>query len=181
MIRYNLSGTWRTVKNVYARVSGTWRTVGQVSVKTGGVWRNVWSYSWKAGQWSDCSVSCGGGTQTRSVTCLRNDGQTVADSLCTKYVGGKPSTSQPCNTQGCVTCSYSENVTEYGHTCMLGGTFKTKIRWNGSFITPEEGVSGHVPSYTSGGYIYTPGTYKRNQYCGSNKYSNFYEACRQAV
>ena len=36
MIRYNLSGTWRTVKNVYVRVSGAWRTVGQISVLTGG-------------------------------------------------------------------------------------------------------------------------------------------------
>ena len=59
MIRYNLSGTWRTVKNVYVRVSGAWRTVGQISVRTGGSWRGVWSYEWNVGGWSDCSAPCG--------------------------------------------------------------------------------------------------------------------------
>jgi hypothetical protein len=45
---------------------------------------------WKAGSWSSCSKSCGGGTQTRSVTCSAIE--------CT---AAKPSTSQSCNTHGC--------------------------------------------------------------------------------
>ena len=56
------------------------------------------TYSWKTGNWSKCSVSCGGGTQTRSVWCERSDGTTVADSNCT---GTKPATSQSCNKQSC--------------------------------------------------------------------------------
>lgn len=57
-------------------------------------------YGWVTGGWSACSVSCGGGSQTRSVVCQRDDGQVVADSYCS---GTKPATSQSCNTQACCT------------------------------------------------------------------------------
>ena len=156
MIRYNLSGTWRTVKNVYARVSGTWRTVGQVSVRTGGAWRNVWSYSWNVGGWNECSAPCGGGTQTRSVTCLRNDGQTVADSLCTKYVGGKPATSQPCNTQSCAECRYSYPGQPFYQVYWFNlGSQSTVFQWNSAYVYETD--SGLVSSCTKDGYLYTKG------------------------
>ena len=47
--------------------------------------------SWVTSSWSSCSKSCGGGSQTRSVTCPSG------------YVcpGAKPTTSQVCNTQAC--------------------------------------------------------------------------------
>ena len=83
------------------------------------------TYSWQASAFGSCSVTCGGGTQTRNVSCQRNDGVTVIDSFCT---GTKPPTSQSCNTQSCYTgiwtlssqsCSTSTlNVT---YTC-VGGT-----------------------------------------------------------
>ncbi|XRB25155.1 hypothetical protein RI054_42g150130 [Pseudoscourfieldia marina] len=57
-----------------------------------------YTYSYTTGSWSSCSASCGGGTQTRSVTCKRSDGQSVSDSYCS---GSKPSTSQSCNTGAC--------------------------------------------------------------------------------
>lgn len=90
------------------------------------------SYSWSVASWSTCSasptwsswgacsVSCGwgiqsrscsgtSGTQTRAVTCKRNDGVVVEDSYCTET---KPETSQSCNeycswdsTQACNTGS----------------------------------------------------------------------------
>jgi hypothetical protein len=57
-----------------------------------------YTYSWATGSYGSCSVSCGGGTQTRSVYCRRSDGATVSDGFCG---GGKPSTSRSCNTQAC--------------------------------------------------------------------------------
>lgn len=46
---------------------------------------------WSVGGWSSCSTSCGGGTQTRSVTCGYAGG-------CT---GAQPTPLQSCNTQSC--------------------------------------------------------------------------------
>ena len=45
------------------------------------------TYEWRTGlygRWSDCSNTCGSGTQerTRAVTCTRSDGTGVADSYC---------------------------------------------------------------------------------------------------
>ncbi len=100
-----VSGVWRkTLASV--RVAGAWRSVPQIYVKIGGAWRALYSYAWSLGGWGGCSASCGGGTQTRSVTCARNDGVTVDDAVCLKLVGAKPATSQPCNTQSCITCRY---------------------------------------------------------------------------
>lgn len=56
------------------------------------------TYSWLAGDWSTCSKSCGGGTQTRSVSCQRDDGQFVAGSFCT---GTQPASTRSCNTAPC--------------------------------------------------------------------------------
>lgn len=57
------------------------------------------TYSWITGDWSTCSKTCGNGTQTRSVSCQRTDGQFVAGSFCT---GAQPNSTQACNTQACV-------------------------------------------------------------------------------
>lgn len=87
-----------------------------------------YSYSWQVGGWGACSASCGGGTQWRSVWCLRSDGATVADGFCG---GGRPADNQPCNTQVC-TCNlpwggtinsgqsvqaYNDNVVGCGSGC----------------------------------------------------------------
>ncbi len=59
------------------------------------------TYSWTSGSWSTCSQTCGSGSQTRSVTCQRSDGTTVASSSCD--AGSTPSTSQTC--YGTSTCT----------------------------------------------------------------------------
>ena len=96
-VSVKIGSTWRNVDQLYIKIGGAWRKVSNVFTKVSGQWKPSYSYSWSIGAWSACSVSCGGGTQSRVVTCVRNDGKTVEDSLC----GSKPVTSQVCNTQAC--------------------------------------------------------------------------------
>lgn len=56
------------------------------------------TYAWVTGRFSTCSASCGGGTQTRSVTCASASGGAVADTLCS---GVRPDTTQTCNATPC--------------------------------------------------------------------------------
>jgi hypothetical protein len=60
---------------------------------------NQYCYQWSVGAFGACSKTCGGGTQTRTVQCLRQPGgAVVADGNCG---GTKPAPSQSCNTQSC--------------------------------------------------------------------------------
>lgn len=62
-----------------------------------------YSYTWSTGAWSSCSKTCGGGTQTRSLGCKRDDGVFVQHTLCANPA---PATERACNTQTCpVTCN----------------------------------------------------------------------------
>ena len=49
--------------------------------------------TWSHGEWGVCSEPCGGGSQTRTVTCSSPDG------LCS---GTRPESQQTCNTQQCI-------------------------------------------------------------------------------
>jgi len=69
------------------------------------------TYSWQIGSWGSCSVSCGIGTQIRSVTCQRSDSTTVDDSFCTET---KPATSQSCDAGSCFCGQSHSNPTRGG-------------------------------------------------------------------
>ncbi|XP_078797302.1 papilin isoform X3 [Oryzias latipes] len=59
--------------------------------------------SWTVGDWNACSVTCGGGSQTRSVQCVSHDAsgpRVVEDALCAAYAEAPPSL-QTCNMQTC--------------------------------------------------------------------------------
>ena len=97
----NVSGTQKYVKQAYVNINNSWKPVRHIYTNVNGVWKPLYSYSWWTGDWSNCSVSCGGGTQTRSVVCVRNHpGQTghvgdwmdVADTFCTSSGLSKPIT-----------------------------------------------------------------------------------------
>ncbi len=75
------------------------------------------SYGWSNSAFGSCSNSCGNGTQSRTVSCLRSDGATVADTFCT---GTRPATAQSCNNTSA--CTYSYFSSAYSACSGLCGT-----------------------------------------------------------
>ncbi|XP_026162820.1 papilin [Mastacembelus armatus] len=86
--------------------------------------------SWRTGEWSTCSVRCGGGSQVRSVQCVSHDAsgpRVVEDAVCAAYTEAPPSL-QTCNMHLCaeyhvtswsacsVTCGSGEQTREV--TCV---------------------------------------------------------------
>lgn len=66
-------------------------------------------YQWEVSAYGACSVTCGGGTQSRVVRCKRSDGFYPDDSYCAET---KPDVSQACGT---LACGYRiTNFTTYG-------------------------------------------------------------------
>jgi thrombospondin motif-containing protein 9 len=83
------------------------------------------SYGWSIGTWGSCSKTCGGGTQSRSVKCVNlshSSHPVVSDSKCK---AAKPSTSQSCNTQTCVTYTWHIGAWK-GCTKTCGGGTNTR-------------------------------------------------------
>jgi hypothetical protein len=62
-------------------------------------------YAWQAGEWSACSQGCGGGTQTRPVSCINPAGGAAADELCSAAGAAMPLSEQRCNLQPCDFCA----------------------------------------------------------------------------
>ena len=58
----------------------------------------IWAEAWSVGAWGGCSVTCGGGSQSRAVQCFDGLGTPQPDAACP---APKPATTQACNTQAC--------------------------------------------------------------------------------
>ncbi|KAK3092507.1 hypothetical protein FSP39_003791 [Pinctada imbricata] len=87
------------------------------------------------GSYSACSVTCGGGTQSRSRTCTNPTPQHNG-----KECSGKDTVSQPCNTQECPNCN---NTKEINCTHATGAANTTCIVDNAESVT-------HVTPLVSG-------------------------------
>lgn len=178
----NVSSTWKLVKYSHVNVNGSWKSCNNIYVNANGTWRPLHAYWWNVGGWETCSASCGGGTQTRSVTCMRSDYTdhnldqiSVSDSLCSKFGLTKPSTSQTCNTQACMECKYTTSI---NWTCMTNSDVAKNycfILWNGTIASK---LSHSVTSYTKNGYLYTKGPLAYDNSAYNTKY---YQACRQLI
>jgi hypothetical protein len=68
-----------------------------------------YSYTWTTGSYGTCTKTCGGGTQTRSLGCIRNDGVYVPHTLCTE---AQPITTRACNTQACTPTCDKKTISE---------------------------------------------------------------------
>ena len=203
----NVSGTWKYAKQAYANVNGTWKACQNLYVNVSGTWKPLYTYSYVTGNWGACSADCGGGTQTRTVTCQRRDAttatldkQTVADSFCTAHGLTKPATSQKCNTQSCVECkgqgTYDSECrgagAEYGighhhEQIAMASTdfYSTSVYWNSDVVASNSAQL--VDSLTSDGYVYTKNGSSRVDYCFSGeptavwREETLYPVCRTPV
>lgn len=173
-LQVKVTGTWRNTNRAYTQISGKWHSLLNVFTRIAGTWRGVWSYSWQEGAWGSCSVTCGGGTQTRSVWCQRSDGVSVEDAFCD--AGSKPTASQNCNTQACTDCRYSKSRPIY---CVLHSTNTTdySFRWESKLI----GICNNCTSTYINGCKYWRGELQEQIFESSESstwYTNYYTICR---
>lgn len=87
------------------------------------------SYIWQTGPWSACSTTCGGGVQTRTLSCFdMTSNTTVADSYCTAAGLPQPVTTQACNTNACPTFSWwTSDWSVCSVTCGTGVQTRTLV------------------------------------------------------
>lgn len=79
---------------------------------------------WRAGAWGTCSQSCGGGTQSRDVSCVNKNNELVPEDRCKEL---KPATTQACNTDAC-TGNPAWNVGAWGNcSATCGGGTQTRV------------------------------------------------------
>eukprot|EP01029_Cantina_marsupialis_P008136 TRINITY_DN193_c0_g1_i7.p1 TRINITY_DN193_c0_g1~~TRINITY_DN193_c0_g1_i7.p1 ORF type:complete len:3028 (+),score=1113.20 TRINITY_DN193_c0_g1_i7:82-9165(+) len=113
-------------------------------------------YEWRPLAYGSCSKSCGGGTKTRSLECIKVDtSEVVAQGLCPS--SDQPTTQTSCNTESC--CGGGmENCWYQPTECPLqcGGRTQVEIKCmnsQGSFVDTDECINaGEKPD----GYVDCP-------------------------
>jgi len=97
---------------------------------------NVVTYAWLTSGFGSCSVSCGGGTQSQTVVCQRNDSTIVDDSFCAETP--KPATSQTCNSDACEVDHWvASGFGSCSATCGGGTQTQTVICQNSANVTVD--------------------------------------------
>lgn len=190
--------------NVFVKVPNTQtlKEAKNIWIKNeNGTLKPIWNYRWDTGSWSACSSKCGGGTQTRSVTCMRTNNIVKPDVFCSDIT--KPSTSQTCNTQSCEgICKFnfkpynsvsSDVVAPPGstwwriidHMYNSGYTsISSTVVWSDDDDSPCEVIhNDFIDNYndpltlrvTKNGYIYYVGSLQMNRFGTNGELLLFYE------
>jgi Thrombospondin type 1 domain len=131
------------------------------------------NYSWAQGSWAT-PAACGATTSTRSVSCLRSDGTTVADASCAS-VGAKPATSQAAT--NFETCTMSWNSGSWTTPAACGATTSTRsvscLRSDGTTVA-DASCTGTKPStsqaatdYGTCSFAWSSGTWNTPSACGA--------------
>lgn len=197
-LQTKVSGAWKHVRT-HVKVGNTWKEAPQVYTKVSGAWKPLYSFEWELGSWGECSATCGGGTQTRTVRAKRSDGLYFNDTVGSTFIGTKPKTSQECNTHSCTECSgpsqNSKITVEFVDCDTANGNSVRKttyyLMWKGTFI---DYITTGSPNFSSGveynGYSYKYGTLvsTKKLSCGSVGYTGtgsasekIYEVCRTVI
>ncbi|XP_072177044.1 uncharacterized protein [Diadema setosum] len=139
------------------------------------------AYSYRVGNFSECSVTCGDGVQTRNVSCYDDDGNEVDDSFCVNQTA--PDTTQACNDGDCVIAN---------PTC--GDAVNGSSVLEGNLTSP--GFPGASPANLSCPIVFIPpqgyflvivfDVYDLDKNCGervtfTGDQSGFYDVCQGVV
>lgn len=91
----NLGGlsSWRSYQLTLLQGLGTQLAIAELQLMP------KMGYTFEISDWNPCSVTCGGGTQDRNVTCKGSDGVSYSDNRCT--TGDPPVRSRICGTGIC--------------------------------------------------------------------------------
>ena len=132
------------------------------------------AFTWEEGQWTQCSRACGGGLQTRTITCVDGEKTPVLDSEC---VGTKPATQRTCGTDVCVG-QFSWNIGPWSNCTQACGGNKTRVvvcqsNTSGAFVddssctAPKPATTEPCPKVCPPEtYIWVPGAYNQPCKCG---------------
>jgi hypothetical protein len=99
-----------------------------------------YSYRWAMSSYGTCSKTCGGGTQTRSVSCRRNDGLSVSTSFCST---NKPQTTRSCNTQICSAEDTQPPSMPTGLTATAADCSEIDVSWNAATDSGGSSLEGY--------------------------------------
>ncbi|MEQ2263944.1 hypothetical protein XENORESO_015822, partial [Xenotaenia resolanae] len=94
---------------------------------------------WYPSSWQQCSVSCGGGVQIRTIQCLQ---QSHASTGCPAHL--RPITSRACNTNFCPAASPAP--APHNRVLAAGPTLKDERcidHFNWCHLVPQHGVCNH--------------------------------------
>ena len=96
-------------------------------------------FSWVESEWSECSAPCGGGTQSRNVSCVSSSGEISSETSCVQDV--RPSNSRNCNQESCDFCG--SNICLGRGTCS-GATCQCNKGYAGKYCEVHQSCESGV-------------------------------------